>query len=171
MGNLLHKLAARQHLVLALLSAWLILTSPWVTMLRRMRRDAGLLDYAHVGLGLLALILSITYLFDCVRAGRWRLYFPWAGGPLRAVATDLGGLLRGRLPAAEGGGLFGLIEGLTLASLVVTALTGAAWLWTQGTADALAWREHHILAARVLIGAVLAHVLTVSLHLLDFIRD
>lgn len=171
MVNLIDKFAARQHLVLALLSAWLILTSPWVTMLRRMRRDASLLDHAHVALGLLALVVSITYLFDCIRAGRWRLYFPWAGGRFRAVLADLGGLLRGRIPAAEGGGLFGLVEGLALASLVVTALTGAAWLWTQGTTEALAWREHHILAARVLTGAILVHVLTVSLHLLDFIRD
>ncbi len=171
MDKLLHRLAARQHLVLALLSAWLILTSPWVTMLRRVRRDAGLLDYAHIALGVLALLVSITYLFDCLRAGRWRLYFPWAGGRLGAVTSDLAGLLRGRVPAAEGGGLFGLIEGLALASLVVTGLTGAAWLWTQGTTEALAWRANHILAARFLAGAILAHVLTVSLHLLDFIRD
>lgn len=171
MGRLLDRFAASQHLLLALLSAWLILTSPWVTMLRRMRPDPGFLDHAHVALGMLTLAVSVTYLFDCIRAGRWRLYFPWAAGRLGATASDLGGLLRGRIPAAEGGGLFGVIEGLTLACLVVTAMTGAAWFWTQGSTEALTWRDHHILAARVLVGTLLLHVATVSLHLLDFVRD
>ena len=42
---------------------------------------------------------------------------------------------------------------------------------SQGTADALSWREHHILAARVLTGVLVLHVITVSLHLLDLLRD
>ena len=64
------------------------------------------------------------------------------------MARDLGGLLRGQVPAAESGGLFGFIEGLLLAALALTALSGAAWFVTQGSSDALAWREFHIYAAR-----------------------
>ena len=49
--------------------------------------------------------------------------------------------------------------------------TGAAWWAAQGSADALAWRASHAMAAHVLIGFAVAHVVTVSLHLLDLVRD
>ena len=56
--GVLRRIAAQQHLALALLTAWLVLTSPWVHMFRRIPRNAGFLDYAHIGLGLLALALA-----------------------------------------------------------------------------------------------------------------
>ena len=67
--------------------------------------------------------------------------------------ATLSGLLRGRIPAAEGGGLFGLIEGLLLVLLLATAVTGAVWFAMQGSQEALAWRSHHIFAARGLVGS------------------
>ncbi len=161
----------RQHLAVSLLTLWLLATSPWVSMLRRIPPSAGWLDYVHVVLGLLTLVLGVAYAWSCTRRGRWRLYFPWAPSQLRSVGRDLAGLLRGRLPSAEGGGLFGLIEGLLLLLLVATALTGAGWLATQGSDAALAWRGYHAMAARGLIGLLVLHVVTVSLHLLDFLRD
>lgn len=167
----LEKLAARQHLAVALLSTWLIATSPWIAMLRRVPREAGFLDYSHVVLGFVTLAIAITYTVTCTRAGRWRLYFPWLAGELVAVGRDASGLLRGRIPAAEGGGLFGLIEGLLLVLLLATAVTGAVWFAMQGSQEALAWRSHHIFAARGLVAFFLLHVVTVSLHLIDFIRD
>jgi hypothetical protein len=169
--NALEKAAARQHLAVALLSTWLIVTSPWIVMLRSIPREAGFLDYSHVVLGFVTLAIAITYTATCTRAGRWRLYFPWLAGQFGAVARDVGGLLRGRIPAAEGGGLFGLIEGLLLVLLVATAVTGAAWFAMQGSQDALAWRGHHIFAARGLVAFFMLHVVTVSLHLVDFVRD
>jgi hypothetical protein len=60
---------------------------------------------------------------------------------------------------------------LLLVLLVATATTGAIWFATQGTADALAWRSQHIFAARGLVGCLGLHVITVSLHLVDFVRD
>jgi len=106
-----------------------------------------------------------------VRDGRWRLYFPWVAPQIRTVGSDLAGLLRRRIPAAEGGGLFGLIEGLLLLALLATAATGAAWFMAQGTDAAVSWRGQHILAARGLIGLLVLHVVTVSLHLLDFVGE
>ncbi len=61
----LEKLAARQHLAVALLSAWLIATSPWIEMLRRVPREAGFLDYSHVVLGFVTLAIAITYTVTC----------------------------------------------------------------------------------------------------------
>lgn len=164
------RLRDRLHLAAALLCAWLILTSPWISMLRRIPAGAGWLDYAHVALGFLALLLAAAYAATCCRAGRWRLYFPTWGG-LGAVARDLGGLLRGRIPSAEGGGLFALVEGLLLAALLGAAATGAGWFFLQGTADALDWRQWHLYAARLLAGLVVVHAIGVSLHLVDLARD
>lgn len=171
MGALLRRLAYRQHLLLALLAAWLLLTSPGVHMFRRIPGNAGWLDYAHVGLGLAATALAVTFTISCTRLGRWRLYFPWLAGDLGQVWRDLRGLLRREVPTAEGGGLFALIEGLLLLALVATAVTGVLWLLTQGSAEAVSWRHYHILAARGMIVFLVLHILSVSLHLLDFIRE
>ena len=171
MSERLERLGNLQHAAVAMLALWLVATSPWLAMLRRIPAGAGWLDYAHVGLGCAALLLCVTYGWTCTREGKWRLYFPVTAARLGSVASDLGGLLRGRLPAAESGGLFGLIEGLLLLALAVTGLTGAAWLATQGSNEALAWRECHVYAARGFIVLLVLHVATVSLHLLDLVRD
>lgn len=161
----------RQHVAVAVLSLWLIGTSPWIAMLRRVPANAGWLDYAHVAVGFVALLLAVAYTWTCTRQGRWRLHFPWAPAHLGGVGRDLGGLLRGRIPSAEGGGLFGFIEGLLLLALCATAASGAAWFAVQGSNDALAWRDAHSIAARALTGLLLLHVVTVSLHLIDLVRD
>lgn len=163
--------AGRLHLAVALLCAWLIFASPWIGMLRSIPRDASWLDYSHVASGFLALLLAVTYLITCTRAGRWRLYFPWITGRVGTAARDLGGLLRGRIPAAEGNGLFAVLEGMTLLMLLAAAATGAGWFFSQGSSEALAWRGYHVYAARGLGGLIVVHVVTVSLHLLDFVRD
>ncbi len=165
------RLSDRQHGAVALLSLWLVLSSPWIAMARRISSGAGWLDYAHVAFGIATLLLAVAYTWSCTRAGRWRLYFPLTPVQLGNVGRDLVGLLRGRVPGAEGGGLFGCIEGLLLVALLATAATGAAWLLTQGSAEALGWREAHVFAARGFIGLLVLHVVTVSLHLLDFVRD
>jgi hypothetical protein len=171
MGAFLGRLAGRQHLLLALLSAWLILTSPWVHMFRRIPRNAGFMDYSHIVLGLAALLLAVTFTISCSRQGRWRLYFPWLTGNLGQAGRDLRGLLRGEIPTAEGGGLFALIEGLLLLALLAASATGLGWLLAQGSAEAVSWRHYHILAARGMMSFLALHILSVSLHLLDFVRE
>lgn len=169
--GVLRRIAAQQHLALALLTAWLVLTSPWVHMFRRIPRNAGFLDYAHIGLGLLALALAVTFTVSCTRHGRWRLYFPWLAGDLRQAGSDLRGLFRREVPTSEGGGLFALVEGLLLLALLAAAFTGGLWLYAQGSAEAVSWRHYHILASRCMIGLLVLHIVSVSLHLLDFVRE
>jgi hypothetical protein len=161
----------RQHLLLALLVVWLAVSSPWVHMLRQIPRNAGWLDYAHVGLGVLASVLALTYIVACFRGGGWRIYLPWLSGRMAPAMRELRALPRGELPTAEGGGLFALIEGLLLLATLATGLTGVAWLVLAGTPEAVAWRGYHILAAQGMIALLVLHVITVSLHLLDFIRE
>jgi hypothetical protein len=165
------RLTGRLHLAVALLAAWLIVTSPWIALYRRVPASPGLLNGSHVALGFASLALAVPYLLACTRGGRWRLYFPWLAGQGGAALRDLAGLARGRIPSAEGGGLFAVIEGLTLLSLLAAAATGAAWFFGHGSDGALLWRGYHVVGARILIGMVLTHVVTVSLHLLEFVRD
>jgi hypothetical protein len=158
-------------MAVAALSIWLTVTSPWLAMLRRIPAGAGWLDWSHVVTGLAALALAAAYAWTCVRHERRRLYFPWRPPQSPAVARDVAGLLRGRLPAAEGGGLIGLIEGLLVLALLATGLTGLGWLLAQGGEQALGWRAAHIGCARAFMVLLVAHVVTVAFHLLDFVRD
>ncbi len=164
----IESLVNRQHAAVASVVAWLVFTSPWVAMLRRVPEGASFFDYAHVVLGFAGLLLAVTYAFCCVKAGGWRTYFPWVAGPLGPAGRDVAGLFRGRIPSVEGGGLYSLIEGLLLLTFAGTALTGAAWFVAQGSDLALSWREWHIVTARCLVGLVVLHVLAVASHLLDF---
>lgn len=161
----------RLHMAVTLLALWLVLTSPWVSMLRRIPASAGFFDYAHMVVGFLGLLVGVLYGVFVLQGGRWKLYFPLAAGNAGAVGRDLGGLLRGKVPAAEGGGLFGAIEGLLLLALVTAGISGVAWFVLQGSDAALTWRMLHIICARVLIAAGVAHVLAVASHLLDLVRD
>jgi hypothetical protein len=138
----------RLHAALAVLALWLVATSPWVSMLRRIPSSAGFLDYAHVALGWLALVIGLVYAVVLLRGGRWKQYVP-----------------------GKAAGITGVIEGLALVALIATGATGAIWFLVQGTSDAMAWRGWHILSARVLIGVGIAHVLAVASHLLDLLRD
>jgi len=136
---------ARLHVVVALFVVWLVATSPWVSMLRRIPGDAGFFDYAHVVVGWLALVCGVLYAVSVAGGGRLRQYLP------------------GRTA-----GIGGVIEGLLLLALLATALTGALWFFLQGSADAITWRSLHIYSARALIAVGVAHVVAVAAHLLDF---
>jgi cytochrome b561 len=157
----------RLHVAVVLLCAWLFVTSPWVSMLRRIPAGAGWLDWAHVALGFATLAAGLLYAHACTRHGGWRSYFPWLAGEGRAAARDVGGLLRGRLPSAEPGGLFAVIEGLLLLVLLVGGVTGVAWFLLQGSEAAVACRAAHVVAVRVLLGLIVAHILAVASHLFE----
>ncbi len=138
----------RLHTALAVLALWLVATSPWVSMLRRIPSGAGFFDYAHVALGWLALVIGLVYAVALLGGSRWKQYVP-----------------------GKAAGITGVIEGLLLVAIVATGVTGAVWFLLQGSSDAIAWRGWHILAARALIGVGIAHVLAVASHLLDLVRD
>lgn len=171
MGPLPGGLAARQHVVLALLTAWLFLTSPWVHLYRRIPRNAGLLDYSHIVLGVVATVLALSFTLYCLRRAGWREYFPWLSGELGLVGRELKGLVRGELPTADGGGLFALIEGLLLLAMLATGLSGVGWLLVQNAPEAVACRSYHIFAARFTLVLLVLHIISVSLHLRDFMGE
>jgi hypothetical protein len=136
---------AHLHVVVALFVLWLIATSPWVSMLRRIPESAGFFDYAHVAIGWLALLLGMAYAVSVAGGGRLKQYLP-----------------------GKAAGIGGVIEGLLLLALIVTGVTGALWFFTQGSADAVTWRSLHIYSARALLGVGVAHLVAVAAHLLDF---
>jgi hypothetical protein len=160
-------LNAHLHWALALLALWLVLTSPWVSLFRRLPAGAGFFDYAHVAAGWLALLVGAVYVVTVGQGGRWQWFFPWAAGHVAAIGRDVAGIARGKVPAADGPGLYGAIKGLLLLALLATALTGAGWSLAQGSDAALGLRELHQGAVKVLLVTGAAHVLAVASHLLE----
>ncbi len=94
-------------MVVALLALWLVATSPWVSMLRRIPGNAGFFDYAHV-----------TGRRRARLALRRRGVDSTAGVAWRGVGRIQAG---GQYLPRQGGGLFGVIEGLLLLALLATA--------------------------------------------------
>jgi Prokaryotic cytochrome b561 len=171
MRSLLDRLVNPLHLLIALACTWLAASSPWIGMYQALPDEPGAINLGHVVLGLAVLPLGIAYVAACTVGGRWRLYFPWAAGQFGDIGRDLAGLFKGQRPGSEGGGLFAAIEGLLLIALLATALTGALWFLGRSTEAAIIWRDHHILAARGLVGLMVLHVVAVSLHFVDLVRD
>jgi cytochrome b561 len=171
MRLLLERLANPLHLLIALLVLWLVASSPWIGMYDRMPDEPGFFNIGHVIAGLAVLAMTLVYGLTCTLGGRWRLYFPWLAGDVAAIGRDIAGIFRGERPMSEGGGLFAAIEGLLLLAVLVTALTGAVWFVTQDSAAAEPWRQAHVLAVRGAIVLTLLHIVSVVLHLLDFMRE
>ena len=171
MRALLDRLVNPLHLLIALACTWLAVSSPWLGMYQALPDEAGAINLVHVVLGLAMLPLGLVYFAACTVGGRWRLYFPWVAGKFGDIGRDVVGIFKGQRPGSEAGGLFAAIEGLLLLALLAAALTGALWFLGRGTDAAIAWREHHIAAARGLIGLMVLNVVAVSLHFVDLLRD
>jgi hypothetical protein len=171
MRSLLDRLINPLHFLIALACVWLLASSPWIGMVHALPDAPAFVDLAHVVVGLAMLPIGVVYFFACAAGGRWRLYFPWLAGQFAVLGADVAGLARGQRPGSEGGGLFATIEGLLLLALLATAVSGTLWFVTGGADSAVLWRAHHIVAARAFGVLLLAHVLAVSLHLLDLVRD
>lgn len=171
MRSLLDRLVNPLHLLIALACTWLLASSPWIGMYQALPEEAGFFNLGHVALGLALLPLGLAYLVACTAGGRWRLYFPWVTGRFEDIARDVAGIFRGQRPGSEGGGLFAALEGLLLLALLATAVSGAFWFFNDGADAAVAWRGHHVVAARALAGLLVLHVIAVSLHLVDLVRD
>jgi hypothetical protein len=168
---LLDRLNGPLHLGTALAGTWLLTSSPWLGMYHRMPGAPDWVNLGHVAVGFAALLLGAAYSGGCVQGERWREYFPWVAGDFGAVGRDLSGLLRGRLPTVESGGLLPLLEGLLLLALLAAGLTGAAWFFAQASDAAVALRAQHIVAARAFGVLLFAHLIGVALNLLDFVRE
>ncbi|QSX34390.1 cytochrome b/b6 domain-containing protein [Shewanella avicenniae] len=171
MKRLVDLLLQSLHLLLMLLCAFLLIGSSNLMLLRSIPPTAGFWDLSHVWLGLLAAVLGVLFLGKLCVHGRWRLYFPWLVLQWRPIVADIKGLCKGKIPSAGGAGLFSLIEGITVLSLVTTGITGAMWFVTQGSADAASWRLWHHSAAHWFIGLMIVHVVCALSHLIDMIRD
>jgi hypothetical protein len=167
---MLGRLSGLLHALLAPGVLFLFAASPWIGMYHQLPEAPGWLDLSHVAIGLALLPLALVYLVACTRHGLWRTYLPWLAGQFGGIGRDLAGLTRGQRPMSEGGGLFAAIEGLLLFALLLAAGSGALWLVLQGGDAAVALRTLHIASVHGLGWLLAAHVLAVSLHLVDLVR-
>lgn len=166
-----HRWIHMQHGLLILMIAWLIATSPWVHLYNRVPPSPTLWVWAHLVIGVLTLVLAISFSVTCLMQGRWRQYFPWLVGRFRPLLHDLAGLLRLKLPTNEGGGLFSWIKGFLLLAVLVTSVTGALWWWTAGSSTAVMWRSWHMASVPWLAGLLVLHVLATVAHIVQFMRQ
>jgi cytochrome b561 len=171
MRSLLDRLVNPLHLLIALACAWLVASSPWLGMYQALPDEPGAINLSHVVLGFALLPLGLVYFAACTAGGRWRLYFPWVAGQFGDIGRDLAGIATGQRPGSEGGGLFAAIEGILLLALLGTALTGALWFFAADVGDATVWRRAHARVADAFVAVLALHVIAVSLHLLDLVRD
>lgn len=169
--KLINKTIEYQHLLLILLSLFLILTSSWIVMGRSIRVNPSVWDYLHVYLGMVVAGLSLPMLLANVVKGKWRQFFPWLMGDFTQLSSDVCGLKRGKIPAAGGRGLFSVIEGVGLILLLLVSFTGVMWFVTQGSSEALNWRSYHQSCAHGFIGFMLVHCICAAAHLIDLIRN
>lgn len=170
MRRLLERFSGLQHLLLALGTIWLIVTSPWVGMRRIVPENPTFWDLSHIGLGIAVAALALSYFLTQSVGGRWRQHWPWLVGRVVPAGRDLAGLVRGRIPPSGGDGLFPMIQGLALVLLLAASATGAGWLIADGSRAALAWREWHIVTANAFGWSLLAHALAGAAHVLEFRR-
>ncbi|MCG9728701.1 cytochrome b/b6 domain-containing protein [Shewanella sp. Isolate13] len=160
-----------QHVLIILICAYLIFTSGSIFIGRSLRTNASFWDQSHVYLGLIGAFLSITFLITTSLKGKWRQYFPWLIGDFSQLKTDILGFFKGKIPIAGGRGLFSVVEGIGMLLFLAVGLTGIGWFATQGSSDALMWRDYHIHLAQALIGFIVVHAISACLHLLDFFRN
>jgi hypothetical protein len=171
MRALLDRITNGLHGLIALACVALIAGSPWLGLYRQLPAEPGFVNLSHVVVGLALLPLALLYFAACTLGGRWRQYFPWLAGQFGALGSDMAGVFRRQRPGSEGGGLFATLEGLLLLALLAVTASGALWWLAQGGEAAVAWRGVHTAAAHALIVLLLLHVVAVSLHLVDLLRD
>lgn len=167
----LDKICKKLHLGLIFFTMFLVISSPWLFMARKLMPSSSWVNVSHVYLGLVTAILSVLFLLLHSINGRWRQFFCWLDGDISQLKADLFGLFKGRLPVAGGKGLFTTIEGLGLLALVTTGITGSLWFFYQGTADAMFWRQVHINCAYAFIGYLCVHILCAISHIWTFIKN
>lgn len=171
MRGMLERYNGLLHALIALITVWLTATSPWLTLYDRLPDPVGALNLSHVVLGLALLPVALLYFAACTLGGRWRFFFPWIAGEVAGVRSDIAAIFRRERPGAEGAGLFAVIEGLLLLAVLTACLSGVAWFALQGTEAALTVRAVHQVAVRAIGVVLVAHVIAVSLHLVDLVRD
>lgn len=85
--------------------------------------------WGHGLSGLLILTLSIVLVVVCFATNGLFHYFPYAFGDFSQIRRDLADTLHFRLVAPRAAGLANAVQGLGMCALLLTALSGASWLF------------------------------------------
>ena len=85
--------------------------------------------WAHIVVGLLLLILTVSFILVEFRRYGVRYFYPYLFGDLGQLRTDINALLSFKLPEATPKGLAASVQGLGLGALLITVLAGALWFW------------------------------------------
>ena len=159
------------HLSVMFITVFLVFSSPWLFMSRKLTSHGSWINVAHVYLGIVVTFLSLCFLIIHCINGYWKQFFPWLKGDISPLKNDLKNIFKGRFPVAGGRGLFSCIEGIGLLTLLATGLTGCLWFAIQGTTDAMYWRSIHSHFAVGFIVYLGMHFVCALSHCLAFLRN
>lgn len=131
------------HLIIALLVIIQILNSNGMGLTPAQQIRPGLsyaiFTWMHIGIGLLAVVLTLLLTAYSLSTRGLRYFFPYLFGDLRQLKADIGDLLRLRLPGTEPKGIATCVQGLGLGALLLVVMSGLVWfvLWRNDAAGSV----------------------------------
>ncbi|WP_144210784.1 cytochrome b/b6 domain-containing protein [Shewanella donghaensis] len=171
LSTFVRAIAEKLHVIVITLSVFLVVTSPWIIIGRRLRSNASIWDNLHVYVGLIAAVFGLLFLIKNVLNSHWRQFFPWLSLDFSQCVDEIKQLKHGKLPSSGGKGIFSVVEGIGLVLMALVSITGIVWFMTQGSSDALVWRKYHILFAQGFVGFLAIHIVFAMFHIIDMVRN
>ena len=164
------------YLVLSLVVTQ-ILISEFMEVSSRGNIGRGAVEYtstwAHIGIGLSLLVLSIVFIITELSRHGFSYFFPYLSGDTAQLKTDLQNLKTLNLPKLSPGGLAAIVQGLGLSALLLVTLSGAAWflLWSAESSLAGLVKEFHELLTGLIEAYLIGHGSMGLLHILLAYRN
>lgn len=113
--------------------------------------------WAHIFVGLLLLILTVSFIVVEFRQYGVRYFYPYLFGDVGQLSADIKGLLSLKLPDASPKGLAASVQGLGLGALLITVLAGAIWFWLWSVNSP--WASNALSLHKTLTGLVIAYLI------------
>ncbi len=91
--------------------------------------------WMHIGIGLLMVILTLILTLYSLSTRGLRYFFPYLWGDFSQLKTDIGDIVKLRLPGTDPKGVATCVQGLGLGALWLVVLSGLVWfvLWRSGS--------------------------------------
>ncbi|STC89226.1 Cytochrome b(N-terminal)/b6/petB [Edwardsiella hoshinae] len=165
------------HFVVMLLVIIQILDSNGMGFTPQQQINPALSDtiftWMHIGIGLLMVVLTLILTFYSLSTRGLRYFFPYLWGDFGQLKTDLGDMMKLRLPATDAKGIATCVQGLGLGALWLVVLSGLIWfvLWRSGSPWALDAKSIHKALTGLIEVYLAGHGFMALLHFVLWLRE
>jgi len=123
--------------------------------------------WAHIGIGLLLLLLIGTLIIVELSKHGFSYFYPYLSGDIAQLKLDISQLKLFKIPDPAPKGIASIIQGLGLVASLLVVLSGTAWfiLWLLDSLFANDAKEIHELLTGLIEAYVIAHGSMGLLHL------